>query len=177
MWCFQPGGGADSDDPAAASNAEPEAEFPELPGHAHSMVFEFCVELQVLRAADPLLCFADLSFCQAGAAGVDVPDIDVTELDGDDDDLESATVDEKSLMVRYLTLVQKRLRKELNKMTPLPASESPWLLQLLRSNSWWLRAEKAKFVLSKLGWPPEIERSEFVEGESICAPLSHYMLR
>lgn len=145
-----PGGGAaDSDDPAAASNAEPEAEFPELP-------------------ADPLLCFADLSFCQAGAAGVDVPDIDVTELDGDDDDLESATVDEKSLMVRYLTLVQKRLRKELNKMTPLPASESPWLLQLLRSNSWWLRAEKAKFVLSKLGWPPEIERSEFVEAYFRC---------
>ena len=68
-----------------------------------------------MRAAEPFLCFADPSFCQAAAAAVDVPDVDIIELEGDDDDLGSATIDENGIMVRYLTLVQKRLRKELNK--------------------------------------------------------------
>ena len=70
----------------------------------------------------------------------------VAELDVDEEVLKKPT---GGVRQAYLEAVQKRLRHETSR--DCPATEEKWLLTELKSNEWWPRSHKAKWVCDKLG--------------------------
>ena len=74
-------------------------------------------------------------------------DVDVTHLD-EDDSLDDAAHEEGSVMHAFIVAVRTRLQHELS--GKFPAFERAWLREELTARSWWLRAERASWVHSKL---------------------------
>ena len=86
----------------------------------------------------------------------------VAELDVDEEVLKKPT---GGVQQAYLEAVQKRLRHETSR--DCPATEEKWLLTELKSNEWWPRSHKAKWVCDKLG----LVMSEQAYYVDICAWL------
>ena len=73
--------------------------------------------------------------------------MDVVDLD-EDDSFDEAAEEEGSAMSAFIKAVRNRLQRELDPKTP--ALEARWLRAELAERSWWLRAERAAWVLKKL---------------------------
>ena len=126
---------AEAADAGAAAPSRPAAAAGAAASDAADTIFQRAAFLGLQRAARP------------PRVELRPDDVEVVNLH-EDDSLDEATKADGGAMQAFIKAVRLRLQRELDAKTP--AFEKRWLLEELKARRWWLRAERAEWVLLKI---------------------------